>query len=218
MVHARTVEWKDYFRRKKRKVTDRAAESGADSPANRRDRGSREHRSYQEKHAELVLARRSFFKRASQPINARVRRITKRAFPYSKDGPSSYSQLPGGSPVSSLGVSDFFLPRSGIGPWHNVLTTVMAVPEAAVDKEGHLLTRPREIRFAGQRQVTSPTLQARPAQQMHHPDLRRLVTGTPDAGHEFRTRQVAKRGRPIPSLSGPTHHSAPPMSSALACR
>ena len=160
----------------------------------------------------------TLFEGSPYPPDTNVRGTTKPAFPYSDHGPTSSAKLASYPSVPLLVVLYFLPPLLRVGPWADVLAAVVAVPKAAIDEYGHLLGGPREIRSSGQGQMPSPTLDPGLAQQLRHADLRRLVAGTLDAGHELGTAQVAERSRSMFPFFGPTTHNALPASSVLLCR
>ena len=90
-------------------------------------------------------------------------RVLGLAFPYRQDGPSKSCQCLFGSSVPSDGCCEFRSPEFGTGFWGAaVLTSLMAMPETAVDKDGQLVTRENQVRPAREILAVEPKAKPEP--------------------------------------------------------
>ena len=80
----------------------------------------------------------SFFEFEFDPLQASLRIFSEPTFPYTYYSPAQPSEFSGGLSVPSLGTFYFVLPCLSICFGSNVLAAVVPVPEASVDKDGHL--------------------------------------------------------------------------------
>ncbi len=128
------------------------------------------------------------------------------AFPDSRDSPPLTPKIVRHAAIARLILSYFVSPLFSVCLWRHVLTAVMAVPEASVNKNDDFGLWPQEVRMSQQRLVPTPSGQSCISEQQSQTPLRRFVASATYAGHQLPARQTPKSGALRSSVTRPPAH------------
>jgi len=144
--------------------------------------------------------------RISDSSHALTRSPSKLAFPYAYHSPSIFPQSSVRLPVSSLGSLELFPPSFRICPWSDVLSAIVPVPKAPVNKHCDLGRWPCKIRLARHALVSTPSCQSCSSEERAQSLFGRFVSRATHAGHQVSATQAAKRCALLLSVTGPSAH------------
>ena len=145
---------------------------------------------------------------ATYPPQDSFRVSSQLTLPYPKDLPPAGAKSSRVAAVSSPVPGDLLAPGVHVRPGQFPSRTGVAVPEAAVHEDDHLLTPPCEVRFARYgAEMPSPPGYAMVLEQGQELQFRRLVAAPANPGHEFGTRQTSERGHLGTRSAHPGRHA-----------